>query len=254
MNPIDQSFLDFIWRKKLPSLSEERRRALETGVLTFSDLQVVTSFSILICGFSQLGCSLSAYHWQIMVYTAWFASVTHLTTLTAMRHYFDKANPKARFVRVLLMFCTICLLTVALIPTGNSEWLTDFKAINDVAVIHKYDYRGVPAVCYFTSMAKTSYYTLSPPTVAFAISVIVLWAGFFARFFRLYSSLSLVAMEWLRGWPARQIKNPIRWSLRTHASLPASIIHDVFAVQLIILRAVFNLYGSMFWEVSQTNI
>jgi len=56
----------------------------------FSDPQLVTGIGILVSGYTQITCSLSTYYWQVIVYLAWFSSLTYLTTLTALRAFFCK--------------------------------------------------------------------------------------------------------------------------------------------------------------------
>src|SRR5947207_386718 len=87
-----------------------------------SDLQIVTGFSIIISGFIQLHCGISAYHWQILVYLAWFSSLTHLTCLTVLRNYLFN-NPGQRLWRWVAMGVIIVMLVVALYPTGSFDWV-----------------------------------------------------------------------------------------------------------------------------------
>jgi hypothetical protein len=256
-NPVDDSFLTFIWKwkKARPQLSERRKKALETGVLMYSDLQRLTSISILLAGFSQLGCGISSYHWQIMVYSAYFASVTHLTTLTAMRHYFGRDNPNARTVRVVLMLCTSALLTVALVPTGSPAWLYLWPTDNDTV--------AVPAICFFTrtfdglNVRAYGYQeprTTAPQALSFALTVVVLWTSFAARLFKLYPSLSDKAREFLRTWPGIQLKKLIKWSMSSKYASKIPMVHDILSVQLVLSRACFDFYDSMLWEVSTCTI
>ena len=67
-NPIDRSVLIFI-RQRVFAWTPSRRfeYAMEKAVLILSDAQLVTGLAILISGYSQLNCGISAYHWQIMV-------------------------------------------------------------------------------------------------------------------------------------------------------------------------------------------
>ena len=252
-NRVDDSFLTFVWKwkKARPHMTEGRKKALETGVLMYSDLQILTSISILLAGFSQLRCGISSYHWQIMVYSSWFASVTHLTTLTAMRHYFGKDNANARTMRVFLMLCTSALLTVALVPTGSPAWLylwpTDSQSV------------GVPAICFFThtfdelNVRAYGYRkprTTAPQTLSFALTIIVLWSSFAARLFKLYPSWSDKAREILRTWPGDRLKALIKWSLSSKSAGKITMVHDILSVQLVLFRACFDFYDSMLWEVS----
>lgn len=60
-----------------------------------SDLQILTGISILISGYAQLECGLSCYHWQVLVYLAWFSSLTHLSCLTLLRNYLCQSPRRA---------------------------------------------------------------------------------------------------------------------------------------------------------------
>ncbi len=82
-----------------------------------------------------LGCSVSNYHWQILVECVWFTSATHLATIPILRSYLAEPHRKVVvWVRVGLMTIIFLMLAASFIPTGHSEWL-------NVA--------GMPAMCYF---------------------------------------------------------------------------------------------------------
>ena len=88
------------------------------AVLSFSDQQVLTGLAILISGYVQLGCQgLAVYHWQIVVDLAFFSSVTHLTTLTCLRTYFQTRNLLRR-IRLIFMGVLATMLGCALWSTG----------------------------------------------------------------------------------------------------------------------------------------
>ena len=93
---IDRALLNKCWRKRKSRPRKAWGSMLQTAVLMFSDQQLVTGIALLASGFSQLHCGISAYHWQILVYLAWFCALTHLSTLTLMRDYF-RENVIARF-------------------------------------------------------------------------------------------------------------------------------------------------------------
>ena len=92
--------------------------ALQSAVLTFSDLQVLLGISILVSGHSQLHCGLAVYHWQLIVDLAWFSSITHLTTLTSLRGYFQE-RPALRLGRMVCMVVIAVMLSAALGSTGH---------------------------------------------------------------------------------------------------------------------------------------
>ncbi|KAF6783880.1 hypothetical protein CSOJ01_15836 [Colletotrichum sojae] len=95
-------------------------------ILSLADAQLVTGFSILISGYWALkhGQGLSAYHWKMLVFLAWFSSVTHLSALTFLRGYFA-VHPAGRLWRISMMFFLLVLLFVGFIPTGHFEFLGD---------------------------------------------------------------------------------------------------------------------------------
>ena len=90
-------------------------------MITFADMQIFTGIAILISGFSSLQSDLSSYHWQLIVQLAWFASITHLSALSFLRHHLHNRK-KERALRLTLMLVMLILLSVAVGPTGHFEW------------------------------------------------------------------------------------------------------------------------------------
>ena len=85
-------------------------------------MQIFTGIAILISGFSSLRSDLSSYHWQLIVQSAWFASITHLSALSFLRHYLHNRK-KERALRLTLMLVMLILLCVAVGLTGHFEWI-----------------------------------------------------------------------------------------------------------------------------------
>lgn len=56
-------------------------------MLAMSDLQILTGVSILMRGYIQLHYGITCWHWQQLVYLAWFSRVTHQACLTLLRAY-----------------------------------------------------------------------------------------------------------------------------------------------------------------------
>ncbi|KAG7004937.1 hypothetical protein G7Y79_00022g051580 [Physcia stellaris] len=123
-NPIDRRFIDFVtpraWNNS-KAVSKKWTKALESAVLLYSDTQVVTGMAILLTGYIQLPSGISSYHWQVIVDLAWFSTLSHLATLTALRGYFP-------------------LLATALGPTG---YISQFAT------------SAVPAKCLYSPSAYT---------------------------------------------------------------------------------------------------
>ena len=110
-------------------------------MITFADIQIFSGIAILISGFSSLRSGLSSYHWQLIVQLAWFASITHLSALSFLRHYLHN-HKKERIWRITLMLVLLILLCVAVEPTGHFEW-------------HRWG-AGTPAKCSFQKRMDTS--------------------------------------------------------------------------------------------------
>ncbi|CAF3518362.1 unnamed protein product [Fusarium graminearum] len=133
-NPIDVSVLRLIRQglafrvlRKFKLLHSNRLEyAFNNCVITLSDIQIFTGISVLISGYMALNCGLSAYHWQLMVYLAWMASVTHLASLSFLRNYLTN-RPDKRLWRVVLMFSVMILLAIAVGITGYFELENDAK-------------------------------------------------------------------------------------------------------------------------------
>ena len=65
-------------------------RILEVIVLSFSDQQLITGLAMLIAVQFHLGCSISAYHYDIVCNLILMSLVTHLASLAVISRYFSK--------------------------------------------------------------------------------------------------------------------------------------------------------------------
>ena len=209
----------------------------------FSDQQLVTGIAILVSGYAQLPCGLSSYHWQMIVYLAWFSSLTHLTTLTVLRQYFRR-NPAARLWRAVLMLLMVTLLGIALLPTGDGWWLVGGSA-------------GLPALCYFKRLvAQTPEERLEidyVQTPSMIISIMVLFSGYLTRLIKLSKQATAFTKRWIRTKPGGVLKDALNDSIersgRSHASKYWRLKHLIFETVYILLRASFDMYESTLWEV-----
>lgn len=86
------------------------------------DLQVLTGLGILISGFISLPTgTLKSAHWTMIAFSAWFCTITHLSGLTALQHYFARDKDKhvaEKLVRVGMMAVIVIMLMVAMFPVG----------------------------------------------------------------------------------------------------------------------------------------
>lgn len=83
---------------------------------TFSDIQLFTGIAILISGLKAYTCDLQSYHWQLIIYMAWLASVTHASLLSFLRNYLQNHRQQLWW-RYSAMCTTIIMLTVAIAVT-----------------------------------------------------------------------------------------------------------------------------------------
>ena len=248
LNILDERFLRTIGRMAHFAPSSEWKTPLRKAVLMFSDQQIVTGIALLASGYSQLPSGLDAYHWQMLVYLAWFSSFTHLTTLTVLRGYFQD-HPATRSWRVFFMLVTVALLGIALLPTGNQFWLNDY--------LHNIQTSGVPALCFFqgrnfnkqTFGLSTS--NQGPPMI---ISILVLSFGYATRMVKLWPEASGFTRSWFRTKPGNAIKTILHASNYRSSQPKASIYWKlqrmVFEGIYIVILAHLVVWDSMLWEVS----
>lgn len=227
--------------------SPDWKKPLGKAVLIFSDQQIVTGIALLASGYSQLPSGLDAYHWQIVVYLAWFSSFTHLTTLTVLRNYFQD-HPATRLWRIIFMVVTVSLLGIALLPTGNQWWLSKI-----------FDTSGVPALCFFQGRNfDKQIFGLSPSTQApsMIISILVLFFGYVTRMVKLWPSTSKLTRHWLRVKPGDTIKKILcvshARSKQSNANVCWALNRLVFEMIYVSALAYLVILESMLWEVSHS--
>ena len=243
-----------MWGRKGSKPSAKWSIALQNAVLIFSDLQVVTGISILVSGYSQLACGLATYRWLITVDLAWFSSVTHLTTLTCLRRYFQE-RPGLKVWRMVCMGVTAMLLGCALGTTGYLGGNGSTGAIVPLTF---------PAWCLYHPDLMSKYSNRSnifPPTydhLDVAIAMIILSVSYLTRFVRMLPSvsngipkpfrtrLSNILKGWLNIQGARFLRSSARWN-KTLWSLAHIFVLSIYCM----LEAAAGLYGSMLWEVSK---
>lgn len=222
-----------------------------------SDLQIVTGLSILVSGFTQLRCSVSAYHWQVLAYLAWFSSLTHLCCLTFLRHYLYN-HPGQRIWRLVSIFIIVVMLVVALIPTGYSNWLDLFYPYADPIPAGLLNPPPSSyAICFYASQtpvdpsseAQNSYMPM-------IISTLFLILAFIIRVVRLHKTLSVEYIDrprrFLSGLARMSLRGVCAWCY-VHAyphSLKRYLIYHPLLGLFLLLRVLLDVYTSMLMEVS----
>ena len=243
LNILDEKLLGTIRRMAHFAPSPEWKKPLGKAVLMFSDQQIVTGIALLASGYSQLSSGLDAYHWQMIVYLAWFSSLTHLTTLTVLRRYFQD-HPATRLWRVILMIMAVSLLGIALLPTGNPVW-----PHSDPTTL------GVPALCFYQARNLNSTGDPTNQSLSMIISMLVLFFGYVTRMVKLWPEASSFTRCWLRTKPGNAIKRALHASNHRSRQPKANIYWKlqrmVFETVYIVALAYLVIWDSMLWEVSR---
>ncbi|KAL8951507.1 MAG: hypothetical protein Q9222_002521, partial [Ikaeria aurantiellina] len=254
LNDIDKMVLSKLSPRKYFGSLRNLETSLRRVVLIFSDQQVVTGIALLGSGYGQLksGNGIDSYHWQIVVYLAWFSSLTPLTTLTMLRYYFLR-NPGARLGRALLMLITVMMLGVALLPTGDRQWFIS-------SYYNSMDYAGIPALCYFRRLDSQDYKNQLKygdlAAISMLISILVLAFGYLTRIIKLSDRANKASKRWLRDRPSQILRSIRDGALRcAERQVPNAhkmhwmIGYIVTEASYVWLKALSDVYGSMLWEI-----
>lgn len=198
-NPVDRGILEFV-RQRIIAWSPRRRfeYAMEKSVLILSDTQLVTGLAILISGYSQLSCGITAYHWQIIVFVAWFSSFTFLSAMAFLEGYFQ-TNHSLRIIRVCFMFILGGLQIVALLPTGSQNWLDLYGEGGGF-------YPSLSAQCYFEQLTMASFTSGGPRIWSMILSVLVVGISYIHSGVRLFDSTAAFSRRYFRTVPGTYLK------------------------------------------------
>lgn len=231
--------------------------AIEAAVLMFSDQQLVTGIAILLSGYTQLNCALLTYHWIIVVYLAWFSSLTHLITLTALRSFFREQAALA-YWRVLFMGCLAVLLAVGLGLTGHVFFFSPGLA----AIIPM----SVPALCLFSPSgteeaisqddSDANLYLRSFNWLYIFLALLFLTVSYFTRVSSLFPER---ARSQLRTRPVYWLKKQVIVASKKSGTSKRIISRMLWVALALVMMTVYVLSKamheigtSMLWEVSLT--
>lgn len=176
------------------------------------DIQIFTGISVLVTGFVFLFRGMQAYYWQLIVYIAWFSSITHLSATTVLRSYLRERRVETS-VRFGLMICLLIMLIIAFVPTAFFDWTNPRKL--DLTNTHSYlcsaSQPSSPAICFFDisnarklSSGLNQEYCgpMTPPSnpagQAMVLSLFLLIFGFVSRSVKLFQPLSMAVHVYFR--------------------------------------------------------
>lgn len=272
-NPLDRALrktlLSKAFRARNRDSLERWTRAVESTILAFSDTQLVTSLAILISGYLQLSCGLSLYHWQTVVDLAWFSALTHLTTLTSLRHQF-RTYPFMATCRILVMGIVLILLSVAFVPTGyalqineNATFVNPTRSfVNPTR--SRYEWlMSSPAVCLLSPAFKDAVHAvhasfghvngLSYNVALVALSLAYLLISYGCRVVRIYTPLALMFENRLKVAPLCFLQCRYQSATR-RKHMPRNRVlglcyRALLLVTITLAEAFYETSNSMLWEV-----
>ena len=250
-NPVDSRCIDRFYQLFNQSRPAPKwAKALEAAVLTFSDQQIITGIALLTSGYSQLPGGLAIYYWRLTVDLAWFSSVTHLTTLTCLRYYFQERQG-LKYLRLVCMAVTAGMLSCALISTGY---------LGGGSFTLNY-----PAWCLFhPNLMRTATNNISPYRDGdnwtgfynagyVAVLLLLLSVSYGARVIQLFPSI----LDKIRQNTRARVSTFARGRLLAYKIRALGSIFRIYWASVYILslamycifKAAADLYSSMLWEV-----
>lgn len=248
VNSIDRGILTFVrGRIILWKPSKRFEYAMEKSVLILSDLNLVTGIGLLIAAYSQVRCGLSAYHWQIMVFEAWFASFSFVSAMTFLDGYLQ-SNRNMRIIRVVSICILGTLLIAALLPTGSKMWLNQYP--NDGQGF----YPSLSTACFYKELTMKEFRSRSPKLWSMAFSVVVVAVSYVRCIFRLFEPIAGLSRKYIRQWPGSKVKHTLHFLERRSTSrrLPAylwQVPYLAFYSAFIAARAFYDIAESMLLEI-----
>ncbi|KAF6809881.1 hypothetical protein CMUS01_13588 [Colletotrichum musicola] len=162
------------------------RQLIQTVILSICDIQLLTGLGILLSGFIQLKCYVSAYHWHILAYLAWFSNVTHVACLIVLRKYLHE-NRSERLVQIALMALLLLGVVVVLVPTAFFNWMTTEESTAALP--------GSNARCFFRSPQSQSGSSAHESAV---LTIVLAVFSFFTRNMKIHRAVSLGAKNLTR--------------------------------------------------------
>lgn len=279
--PLDRALREILVPRRLEINRGQRcvklTKAVESTILTISDMQLITSVTILVSGYLQLPKGISLYHWTTIVYLAWFSALTHLATLTSLRHFF-RSRPVMATGRVILMGLVLVLLSVAFVPTGfNSQRSQATWDGTDVDHARSDYYRhllSAPTLCFYSSqftkdalaslgtatqVPGDKWYTesivfSSPFNVGLVgISVVFLVTSYVTRVIRTYVPPSRTVEHWLRILPMDFLQKRYRIAKAkrplSRSRMPNNVYKAILIISITLAEAFYEIGDSMLWEI-----
>jgi uncharacterized membrane protein len=203
-----------------------------------SDLQLVTGFSILISGLSQLRCGLTTFYWRLIVEMAWLSCFTHLVCLTMLREYLYN-HPSERLWRVIAMGALAAFVVIGLFC--EFFWLD------------KSHHNSTPAICFLEPPLRMHFDGYDAQEAMFSAIVIIL--GFVSRVVILYREFSVKVFGQPRSWVSlrtqKVLETIFKICCKNHKPkrLRRSLFYRPLFVAFLSMRFLLGFLTSLYFEV-----
>jgi hypothetical protein len=206
------------------------------AVRSMSDLQIITGLAILSAGYASLECGISTYHWQILVYTAWFSSVTHLTAMSFLRNYLYN-HQSERIWRVSIISIFILMLLLAILLSGRFEPSSTTGA-------------GF-AICYILHDHKHNDDKIAVSSISATILVLSLLTRIVKLHRRIAEFLSGRVRKRLSARYQRMVSRWVAWANddTITGNLRRTLVVNPMVALHLAIRSALDFYSSMFFEV-----
>ena len=151
------------------------------------------------------------------------------------------------------MLLTIILLGVALLPTGDENWVMSHGSSIDAP--QSQFLGGVPTLCYYRSLGDDFAFSIGTSQgVSMLVSMFVLIFGYIARVVQLSTRASALSRRHIRVVPGAWLRSVLDRNYGRLANpqgrLFFKLTYVILCTAYLGIWATFDLYGSMLWEVS----
>lgn len=169
---------------------------MQKTILLLSDSQIVTGIAILAAGFIQ-SHQMTIYHFEIMIYLAWHANSTHMTTLTISRNYLRCYRPvlKRRITAMTVIFIMLFVAVLLTLSPVWPPWRSGESLYMDSIVFCAWGSN------YFKNPMKRPWQRDN------IFATCLLTAGYIARLSKLFISSSTFFKHWFRDRPGSWLKS-----------------------------------------------
>ncbi|KAF3941825.1 hypothetical protein ABW19_dt0209001 [Dactylella cylindrospora] len=271
------------------TISRRKRRywkaLLDDLILSLSDQQIITGIAVTLAGATQLNNGISFYHWNVLVYLAWFSSLTHLSALTILRWYL-RSYKSVRILRVAFLVCFAVLLLGVMHPlffTGATldveedspimaNWAAppDGNSSDSVGTYSEgyrawYNFSQGSGVLPLSFPTKCLYQRHELSVNLFTdngamLSVFILGISYLTRMVKLFAPSSAFAGTILRDWPKECGRSVLRRMHGVLQGLPAAgygrftrialgTIYFAMCIVAIFVAVFYRLIESLLWEL-----